>query len=167
MKKLAIFTSILALTACSAVHNGKIGMTIDNSEIQFTPQEAHVSINTSSKLSGAAECTSLLWLFDSVPERKTFGPKLQESAGVIASGGCVAAAVYDAMKGSDADILVAPQYTTVQNGVLCFGNKCLVGTTKVLVKGYAGNITSITDMDRTVVHEKQKANTTSKSSGLF
>ena len=102
-----------------------------------------------------------------MPERKTFGPKLQESAGVIASGGCVAAAVYDAMKGSDADILVAPQYTTVQNGVLCFGDKCLVGTTKVLVKGYAGNITSITDTDRTVVHEKQKANTTSKSSGLF
>ena len=50
---------------------------------------------------------------------------------------------------------------------LYFGDKCLVGTTKVLVKGYAGNITSITDTNRTVVHEKQKANTTSKSSGLF
>lgn len=163
MKKIAILTSVLALTACSSVHNGKIGMTVTNPEIQFTPQEAHVSINTNNKLSGAAECRSFLWLFNSVPKRKTFGPQLQESAGVMASNGCVAAAVYDAMKNSDADILAAPQYTTSQSGIFCFGSKCLAGTSKVLVKGYAGKITSITDMDRTVVHEKQKTNTSSKS----
>lgn len=167
VKKFTIITSVLALTACSAVHNGKIGMTITNSEIQFTPQEAHVSINTNNKLSGAAECRSFLWLFDSAPERKTFGTQLQESTGVLASDGCIAAAVYDAMKGSDADILAVPQYTTVRNGVLCIKSKCFIGSTKVLVKGYAGYITSITDADRTVVREKQKKNKTFKLGGLF
>lgn len=156
MKKLIALTSILALAACSTVHNGKVGMTISDPDVQFTPQEAKISINTGSKLSGSAECSSFLWLFNNIPERQTYGYNLQTSEGVIASKDCVAAAVYDAMKNSDADIIVAPQYTTARNGFLCFGSRCLFGTTKVLVKGYSGKITSITDMEREVVQARQK-----------
>ena len=167
MKKLISLTSILALAACSTVHNGKVGMTISNPDVQFTPQEAKISINTNNKLSGSAECTSFLWVFGNTPERQTYGYNLQTGDGVIAGKDCVAAAVYDAMKNSDADIIVSPQYTTSRDGILCFGSRCLVGTTKVSVKGYAGKITSITDMDRDVVHAKQKANSPKKSGGLF
>jgi len=168
MKKILVLTSVLVLTACgTTIHNGKVGMTISNPDIEFIPQEAKVSINTNNKLSGSAECSSFLWIFNSTPERKTFGANMQTREGLIGSDDCIAAAVHDAMKNSDADIIVAPQYTTARNGVLCFGSRCLSGTTKILVKGYAGKITSITDMDRDVVHTKQKASSSKKSSGLF
>ncbi len=154
MKKLIALTSVLALAACGTTyHNGKIGMTISNPDIQYTPQEAKISINTNDRLSGVAECSSFLWVFNSAPERQTYGAKLQTGDGMNADGECLAAAVYNAMKDSSADIIVAPQYTTVKDGLLCFGTRCFAGTTKVMVKGYAGRITSITDMDRACVHE--------------
>ena len=157
MKKYTILAGILALTGCTTYNNGKIGMTITNPEIQFVPQQASVSVDTKSKISGSAKCDSVLWVFNSTPTRKTYGPKLQTSEGNIASDACVAGALYDAMSKSNADIIVAPQYTVAQEGILCLKNKCLRGSTQVIVSGYAGTIASITDMDQSVVQEKQKA----------
>lgn len=156
MKKYTILAVVLALTGCNAYHNGKIGMTISNPDLEFIPMQASVNVDTTSKLTGSAECTSRFWIFNNAPERQTYGTKLQTSAGNFASGQCVAAAVYDAMSKSTADVFVAPQYTAIRKGILCFGDKCFAGKTKVLVSGYAGKISSITNMDSTVVHEKQK-----------
>ena len=64
--------------------------------------------------------------------------------------------MYDAVSKSNADVLVAPQYTAVRDGVLCFGHRCLFGTTQVIVNGFPGKITSIADMDADVVKEIQK-----------
>ena len=163
MKKIISLTSLLALCACSAYHNGKIGMTISNPDIEFIPMEAKVTINDTNKITGSAECSSFLWVINNVPERRTYGTQLQTSDGNFASAECVAAATYDAMSKTDADVIVAPQYTTARNGLLCFGSRCLAGTTKVMVKGFSGKITSINDMDRTVIAEKQKQ--TKASSG--
>ena len=169
MKKIAILTSVLALASCGAYHTGKIGATISGPDVQFTPQEAKLAINTQNKISGSATCSSLLWVFNDVPERQVYGAKLQTKDGVMASSDCVAGAVYDAMSKTDADLIVAPQYTTVRDGVLCFGYRCLFGTTKVLVKGFSGKITTINDMDRSVVQEKLKQGKSEESvlGGLF
>lgn len=156
MKNIAILTSVLVLVGCGAYHTGKTGMVISDPGIKYTPQEAKISVNTNNKLSGSASCSSFLWLFNNAPERQAYGVQLQTEDGVMASGECVAAAVYDAMSKTDADILVAPQYTTVRNGLLCFGQRCLVGTTKVLIKGYEGKITSIKEKEHSVVQDKQK-----------
>lgn len=162
MKKIALLTSLLALTACGAYHNGRMGMNISNPEIDFVPMQTKVNVDTNKKITGVAECTSGLWIFNSAPERQTYGVSMQENAGNFASGECVAAAVYDAMNKSKADIIVAPHYTATRSGALCFGYRCLAGTTKVIVTGYAGNITSITEMDKSVVQEKQKNQSASK-----
>ena len=156
MKKIALLSSLLALTACGTYHNGKMGMTISNPEIDFVPMQATVKVDTNKKITGVAECTSGLWIFNSAPERQTYGVSMQENAGNFASKECVAAAVYAAMNNAKADIIVAPHYTATREGALCFGHRCLAGTTKVIVSGYAGNITSITEMDKSVVQEKQK-----------
>lgn len=172
MKKILILTSILSLAACgTSYHTGKVGMTAPSPDMQFTPQEAKISVSNS-KVTGSAECSSFLWIFNSVPERQVYGAQLQTADGVMASGDCVAAAIYNAISKTDADIVVAPQYTTVKNGVLCFGTRCLFGTTKVLVKTYTGKIVSIDSMDRSVVQEKQKNNASSSGGssmgfGLF
>ncbi len=157
MKKYTILASILALTGCATYHNGKIGMTITNPEIQFIPKQASVNVDTNNKISGSAKCDSVLWVFNNTPTHQTYGPKMQTSEGNIASDECTAAALYDAMNKSNADIIVAPQYTVAHKGILCFKNKCLHGSTQVIVSGYAGTITSIKDMDQSVVQEKQKA----------
>lgn len=147
-------TSLLVLAACSSYHNSKVGMTLSGTDIEIVPQEAKVSIDTKEKITGSAECSSLLWVFSSVPMRQTYGVDLQTTEGKIASTGCVAAAIYDAMSDTDADILVMPQYTIVKDGLLCFGYNCLVGSTKVIVSGYAGKVVSINDMDKNRVQFK-------------
>lgn len=168
MKKYSILAAVLALTGCSAYHNGKSGMTISNPDLEYVPMQANVHVDTNNKLSGSAECSSTLWVFNSAPERQTYGTRMQTTEGNFASNACTAAAVYDAMNKSNADVFVAPQYTTVRKGVLCFGHRCLQGTTKVLVSGYAGKISSISNMDSSVVHEKQKnAKVESASSSIL
>lgn len=147
MKKYLILTSILTLAGCGAYHTSKLGMVISNPDIQFTPQEAKIDIDSNNKITGSAECFSFLWVFNSAPERQAYGVPLQTNEGVIASSECVAGAIYDAMNKTDADVLVAPHYTTVRDGLFCFGSRCLFGNTKILVKGYPGKIKSIKDRE--------------------
>lgn len=151
MKKIAILTSVLSLAACTTYHTGKMGATMTGPDIKYAPQEAKLSVNTREKMTGTASCESFLWIFNSVPERQAYGPKLQVSEGTVASNECMAAAMYDAMSKSDADVIVAPQYTNARDGFLCFGSRCLVGTTKVIVKGYAGKVVSINEVEKKTV----------------
>lgn len=145
MKKIALLSSLLALTACQTYHNGKIGMTISNPDVEFAPMQAKMNVDASKKITGTAECNSFLWVFNDAPWRQTYGTALQTESGNLASKACTAAAVYDAMNQSQADVIIAPQYTSVRDGVFCFGDRCLFGTTKVIVSGYSGKITEITD----------------------
>ena len=148
MKKTLAILGVLALTGCGAYHTGRIGVDSPSElKMDFVPKEAKISIDTNNKLTGTAECTSFLWLFNSAPERQTYGVSVQSNDGNFASSSCVAAAVYDAMKNTDADAMYGLQYTAVRKGTLCFGSRCLVGNTKIIVKGYPGKITSITDKE--------------------
>lgn len=153
--KRAILLIPLALTACGAYHTGRNGATIDGPDIRFVPKQAKISVSEN-KITGTAKCTSALWVFNSAPERQAYGPELQEPAGNLASSECTAAAMYDAISKTNADVLVAPQYTAIRDGALCFGHRCLFGTTQVIVSGFSGKISSITDMDADVVKEIQK-----------
>ncbi|MCM1293939.1 MAG: hypothetical protein NC311_00040 [Muribaculaceae bacterium] len=156
MKKIAILSSLLALTACGTYHNGKMGMTLSNPDVEFVPMQVKVNVDASKKITGTAECGSFLWVFNNVPQRQTYGPTLQTETGNLATESCTAAAVYDAMNQSQSDVIIAPQYTSMRNGAFCFGHRCLFGTTKVIVNGYSGKITAITDKDTPIVREKQK-----------
>ncbi len=140
MKKIALLTALLGLTACNTYHNGRAGLVLaDTVDVNTV---ANVKVDAGNKISGVAECSSVLYVFHSEPERQSHIPTLQTASGNIASSACTNGAIYDALDGVNADVIVAPQYTTVQNGLLCFGSRCLFGTTKVLVSGYAGKITS-------------------------
>ncbi len=154
--KSAILLLPLALAACGTYHTGRIGATINGPDMQFVPKQAKISVSEN-KTTGTAKCSSILWVFNSAPERQAFGPSLQTSSGNFASDACTAAAMYDAVSKSNADVLVAPQYTAVRDGMLCFGHRCLFGTTQVIVNGFPGKITSIADMDADVVKELQKS----------
>lgn len=168
MKKTAFLLLPLVLTACGTTyHTGRIGANIDGVDMRFVPKQAKISVDTDKKITGTAKCSSNFWFFETAPERQAYGPGLQEPAGNIASDECTAAAMYDAISKTNADVLVAPQYTTVQNGALCFGRRCLHGTTQVIVTGFSGKISSITDMDPDVVKELQKnAGAKGEKSGL-
>lgn len=157
MKKYVLLgTILLSLCACSAYHTGKIGMNVNDDAVEFYPKQISLNVDSSSKISGSAECTSLFWIFNLTPEKQAYGVNLQTDSGVIASDECVAAAIYDAMSKTNADVIVAPQYTTVRDGLLCFGYRCLGGTTKVIVKGYSGKISNIHDMDKDMALAKIK-----------
>lgn len=159
MKKITTLLSICILAGCNAYHTGRIGINSSNPEMDFVPKEAKISVDTNNKLTGSAECSSFLWIFNSVPERQTYGVSIQANDGNFASSECIAAAVYDAMKNSDADAMYGLQYTAVRSGFLCFGDRCFNGNTKIIVKGYPGKITSITDSE----HRKSKDKTQTKN----
>lgn len=154
--KPAILLLPLALAACgTSYHTGRMGANIDGPDVRFVPKQAKISVSEN-KISGTAKCTSSLWFINSTPERQAYGVSLQTADGNLASDECTAGAVYDAISKANADVLVAPQYTVVRKGTLCFGYRCLVGSTQVIVNGYSGKITSITDMDSDVVKEIYK-----------
>lgn len=166
MKKAAFLLLPLALTACgTSYHTGRMGANIDGLDMQFVPKQAKISVDTDKKITGTAKCSSQFWILESAPERQAYGPGLQEPAGNFASDECVAAAMYDAISKTNADVLVAPQYTAVRDGLLCFGHRCLFGTTQVIVNGFSGKISSVTDMDADVVKELQKTGKSGGSSG--
>ncbi len=168
MKKTAFLLLPLALAACGTTyHTGRMGATIGGVDMQFIPKQAKINVDTDKRITGTAKCTSNFWFFESAPERQAYGPGLQEDAGNFASKACMAAAMYDAISKTNADILVAPQYTAVQDGVFCFGRRCLHGTTQVIVSGFSGKISSVTDVDPEVVKELQKGAASKEEKSSF
>jgi len=138
MKKIILVLPLL-ITACSSMHNSKIGADIQ-------PQvktDVTATINMGQKVSGMANCTEFLFM-QFTPEKQTYIPEMAAKLGNLANDECTAGAVYNAVSANNGDILVAPQYTTIKNGILCFPKLgCLFGNTKVLVSGYIGKITSV------------------------
>ncbi|MDR1826071.1 MAG: hypothetical protein LBQ49_00075 [Rickettsiales bacterium] len=139
MKKSMILLP-LALVACTGYHNGKIGAVI--APIPPIESKIEANVKVGEKITGSAECTEVLFLTVSAPERQTYGPELQTKTGNLANSTCTAGAIYDAMSSSDADIIVSPQYTSVKTSFGCIPFVgCLYKNTKVIVSGHAGKIT--------------------------
>ncbi len=141
--KRAILLLPLALTACNTVHTGVMGLNVSDEKITV-PLQVNLDVDDQTPVVGVASCPSVLWMFNSAPSKRAYGTELQTTEGNFASNACTAAAVYDAIDQTSADILVAPQYKVVQKGALCFGSRCLAGTTRVSVTGYPAKIKSIT-----------------------
>lgn len=139
MKKYTIFAAVLALTGCNTYHNSKHAMTLQ-SDVE-TPLQSKVEVG--SKVTGTATCNSFLYVINSTPERQTYLPSSNFDQNAIGGNKCVAGALYDALSKSSADIIISPQYTTMRKGFLCFGERCMIGQSQVIVTGYAGKITSI------------------------
>lgn len=156
MKKTLILTSVLVLTACSTVHNKGInGSVIPNTDVEVRPLET--SIRVGEQVQGVATCTKLLGITLSGPEKESYGATLQTTEGNIANGDCTRGAIYNALKGKDADLILAPQYEVEGSRMLCIPvvDACLYKTSTVVVKGYAGKYGPIKEMSPDVVRARQ------------
>ena len=94
---------------------------------------AEITVNTNTKLQGSASSTLLFGLL------KVSGDSKYSDGygGLGAVGKTKSAAAFKALNGSDADILVSPQYVVEVN------NQILQKTIKGTVTGYGGKINSI------------------------
>lgn len=152
MKKL--FLSLAAaslLSACSSsgAHRGIDGMNIGYNNIEARPMEA--SIEVGKKVTGTASCSNFLF-FHSTPDNEAFGATLQNDSGNESSL-CTRGAVYDALKGSDADLLIAPKYDQENVKTLClpFIDACVYRKTTINVTGFEGRYKNIKEMDEETV----------------
>ena len=134
MKKLAIVPIILmlVLTGCSTVNKS-----VESAPFSVNPVTASLEaeVKVGEKISGTSQGSYLFGLF------KLNGPnKFADNAGVggfTTSGLLKAAAAYNAMESSGAEILVNPQYVVEANKGL------FVHSYNVTVTGYKGTITEI------------------------
>ncbi len=156
MKKLLLVVAVLGLVGCSSVeqHNGRNSMLIQNVLIEPTPMQADIEVGQ--KISGTAVCEKWFGFTTSQPNKLTYGANLQVPAGNLASSKCTRGAVYDALNRSKADIIIAPQYTTIQEAHVCIFGACVHRADRVTVTGYKGTIKRIAPMERNIVIERQK-----------
>lgn len=143
MKKIALLGSVLALTACATHHSSKVGLELN----PVVPTNIEAKMEEGKRVHGKSDCWNVLYLFDVLPDKRTYLPEMQGKYGkngiFVAPEACVAGAVYDAVSKIDADVLVSPQYTTANKGFLCIGGRCLIGKTTTVVSGWASKISQV------------------------
>ncbi|MGM0433754.1 MAG: hypothetical protein ACQEQ1_03755 [Pseudomonadota bacterium] len=145
MKKIAIAaiaSGALALGGCSATKVSTNSMPL-TSPLE-TDVEADVEVG--GKISGEATFSRFL-IFPIGADDSTLAEGVSYGGGVTSGSGygyfgqevqkAKAAAAYQAVEGSGADIIVAPKYEIDRSNYLIFG------TTQVKVSGYKGTIKSI------------------------
>ena len=148
MKKLLLSlaaTCFLSACAFSGMHRGIEGMNIGYNNIEARPMEASVEVGK--KITGKATCSNFLFFY-STPDNEAFGATLQNTSGNTSSL-CTRGAVYNALKGSDADLLIAPKYEQQRSKSLClpFIDACVYRSTTINVTGFEGRYKNIKEMD--------------------
>ena len=132
MKHIAFITFIvIILGGCGATNKSHIF-----SDLTVSTQselDADISVDLSKKLSGTAEATYLFNIFQLSGDTEF----ADGYGGMGPVGKAKSAAAYKAISGSDADVLVSPQY------VVDFTNNVFIQDVSVTVTGYGGKITSI------------------------
>ncbi len=131
MKKMMVLAlSFLVTTGCSVTNKSSLSAPVSVA----ASSNLYASVEVGEAISGTTRATSFLYFLPlSGPD--TFAD------GVFGgmAGGLKAAAAYDAISKSGAEIIVNPQYVVTAKGGL------LIQNTTVDVTGYKGTITSIED----------------------
>ena len=147
MKKMLLsLAATCLLSACSSgMHRGIEGMNVGYNNIETRPMEASVEVGK--KVTGKATCSNFLFFY-SKPDNEAFGATLQNSSGNESSF-CTRGAVYDALKRSDADLLIAPKYEQEKSSFLClpFIDACMYRKATINVTGFEGRYKNIKEMD--------------------
>lgn len=141
MKKILLSLSILALVGCSTYR--------DNMSYTTTPPVVKLdatiqpTIKVGNKVSGRAICSNVLYVFHDAPSEQTYGATINAQTDVLPNSECAAAAVSDALNNSNnADILIAPKFTSITKSFLCLPLVgCFMKTQDVYVDAYEGMVT--------------------------
>jgi hypothetical protein len=134
MKKSLLLLPLLAITACSSYDTARMSATF--APVLETDTKAKIAVGD--RITGSAQCTEALFITVASPSRHAHVHSMQSSH---ANNICVAGAVYDAMAGANADVIVSPRYTTQRTAFGCLPMLgCLWSDTKVLVEGFAGRV---------------------------
>ncbi|MCQ2965422.1 MAG: hypothetical protein MJ250_01625 [Alphaproteobacteria bacterium] len=152
LNKLLGLSTLVLLSACStATHMGTTDVRLATTDVEVRPMEASLIVGEA--ISGEAYCSNAFWgwLTLSSPTKQAYGATLQEDGGEFAGNNCSRAAVYNALKASGADVIVAPQYETVGETKF-FG---FYNNAKIKVKGYKGTYKNIKEMSDDVVKHRQ------------
>ena len=132
MKHIAFITFIvIILGGCASTNKSHVF-----SDLTVSTQselDADISVDLDKKLSGTAKATYLLNIFQLSGDTEF----ADGYGGMGPVGKAKSAAAYKAISGSDADVLVSPQY------VVDFTNNVFIQDVSVTVTGYGGKITSI------------------------
>ena len=132
MKHIAFITFIvIILGGCASTNKSHVF-----SDLTVSTQselDADISVDLDKKLSGTAKATYLLNIFQLSGDTEF----ADGYGGMGPVGKAKSAAAYKAISGSDADVLVSPQY------VVDFTNNVFIQDVTVTVTGYGGKITSI------------------------
>tara|TARA_B100000959_G_scaffold26255_1_gene25397 strand:+ start:467 stop:898 length:432 start_codon:yes stop_codon:yes gene_type:complete len=132
MKHIAFITFIvIILGGCASTNKSHVF-----SDLTVSTQselDADISVDLDKKLSGTAKATYLLNIFQLSGDTEF----ADGYGGMGPVGKAKSAAAYKAISGSDADVLVSPQY------VVDFTNNVFIQNVSVTVTGYGGKITSI------------------------
>jgi len=156
MKKLLLVVAVLGFVGCSfaEMHNGKNSINLANIAVEPEPMSAQIKVGQ--KITGTAVCETWFGITTKSPSKLTYGADLQVGDGNIAPSKCTRGAVYEAITKSKADVIIAPHYTTNQEGTLCIFGACVHRVSKITVTGYKGTIEKIAPMDKAIVTERQK-----------
>ena len=165
MKKIVIIlVAVFVVTGCSSIeyHNGRNSLLMETIRIEPNPIEADIQVGE--KISGTAECKMLFGFTIDSPQKQTYGSDLQVSAGNFSPRACTRGALYNALIKNNADLIIAPRYTAVQDAKLCIFGLCVFRNYQIIITGYKGTIKKISPMDNQIFTERQKQEINIKNS---
>lgn len=141
MKKLCVLMSVLAITGCVS-YRDNVSYTTNQPSLKIEPVIIP-TVTIGNKVIGKAECANLLYIFQDIPSERTYGATINAQSDVSSNSECAAAAVYDALTHTDnADVLIAPKFTSITHGFLCLPwVGCFIETQNMFVEAHAGRVT--------------------------
>ncbi len=146
MKKVLIASSLIfagALTGCSSLNTSAPSLPLSGA----VSTDVKADIEVGEKITGQSSATKVL--FFTLGAESEYADGVAYSAGATNGGSALpfampnpvesvkAAAAYNAIQESGADVIVAPRYTVQQDDYVVFG------TINVTVEGYKGTIKSV------------------------
>ena len=155
MKKIYAIIVLLALCACSVTtHQGVEGSKFSDVIVEARPLQ--VSVVPGERISGAARCRNFLFFTLNSPEKEAYGATMQTDEGNFEAGICTRGAIYNAISKANADVILAPQYTTSGKTFGCLFGHCIYSDSTVKVTGFKGSFKDIKDMPEDVIKERFK-----------
>lgn len=124
--------------------------------VAVEPSPLQADIQVGEKISGTAECQTLFGFHTKKPQKQTYEAELQVASGNFSPSACTRGALYNALIKNNADLIIAPRYTAVQDTKICLFGLCAVRKYQIIVTGYKGIINSISPMENNVITERQK-----------
>ena len=142
MKNVIFLIPVLTMMGCTSYKNN-VPYATSVPTVTVEPATITPNVTVGNRIGGRAECSNILFVFHHVPSERTYGATLNAQSDVSADSECAAAAVYDALsRSNNADVLIAPKFTSITNSFLCLPwLGCFVKSQDMYVEAYEGKVT--------------------------